>query len=262
MTKLHIKPAMRYQWSYMWRAALWTAGILIAIMLLVNVIASVIYFSYADIPIRGDIGYAINEAFGSMHVSMIDVGGMLTLMLFIAGICAIREDLRFFIQHGMGRKTTYIANILISLITAAVAGLFSVLLSLISANVGFLHVSLTWFHNENFFISWLLHTLSLFFAWQLGTLISLIYYRLNTLMKVVFSVAAGALFLGVIPGLSISGIFAFGVPILFSTGDGITLTGFLSNPGNLGLVIFVMGALCTIGNFLLIRRATIAPAAE
>ena len=254
MTNLHIKPAMRYQWNYMWRAGLWVAAILIGIILLINVIAAVIYISYANIPVTGDIGYALNEAFGSMRISIIDIGGIFTLMLFIVGIFTIREDLRFFIQHGMGRKTTYVANILISLITAAAAGLFSELLALLVNNVEFLHGSISGFPTDNFFASWLLHTLSLFFAWHLGTMISLIYYRLNTLGKVLFSVTAGALFLFIIP-VSLAPFVDFIFPA-----SGPAVFNLLTNPALLGLITFGLTAVCAIISFLLIRRATIKSA--
>jgi len=259
MTKLHIGPAMRYQWGYMWRSGLQTAGVLLGIMLIVNIISSVLYVSYTES--SNNFMYTFIEAFNinteHPRIFLFDLGGVFAIMLFIAGIASIREDLRFFIQHGMGRITTCVANILIGLIAAAGAGLFSEIISFLSNNVSFLHGGVRWFPSDNFFVSWLLHSLSFFLAWQLGTLISLIYYRLNTVMKVVFSVVAGALFLGIIPGVSIPRIIFFGIPLTFSAGDGSTLLDFFNSSAYLGLIIAVIGILCAIGNFLLIRRATI-----
>ncbi|NLM77065.1 MAG: hypothetical protein GX173_03150, partial [Ruminococcaceae bacterium] len=36
------------------------------------------------------------------------------IFLFISGIVAIREDLRLFMQNGIGRKTTFVIQILIA----------------------------------------------------------------------------------------------------------------------------------------------------
>ncbi|MCL2201312.1 MAG: hypothetical protein FWB75_05040 [Oscillospiraceae bacterium] len=255
MTKLHIGPAMRYQWNYMWKSGLAAAGVMLAIMIILAIILTVtVTYTGAD----GYIVEAVNEDLNlnidfSGSLTVLDAGGIFTMMLFIVGIVSVREDLKFFIQHGMGRKTTYAANILISLICAAGASLISLIFLLISEFIPLFHVNLTNIFSNNPLVSWLLSTLSMFFAWQLGSLISLIYYRLNTLAKVIFSIAAAALFLFVLRGL-----FSNLLDVLF---PGYTtfwgVTGFFGNPVNLALTLLAAGIVCSIGNFLLIRRAPI-----
>jgi len=232
----------------MWKSGLMVAAIVLGVMLILSLIANALYFGVADSLIYnlgGRLDINIENGGGMV---IFDIGGIFTVMLFIVGICAIREDLRLFIQHGMGRKTTYICNILIGIIAAIGAGFFSELLALLSANFmlfsnGIIAIS------DNFFVSWLLRTLSLFFAWQLGTMISLIYYRLNTIMKVLFSVVAGVLFLGILP-ISIINIF----DVLFPS-EGSVLANFFVSPLTLGLVMLGMGVICTVISFPLIRRA-------
>ena len=48
-----------------------------------------------------------------------------TVTVFVIGICSIREDLRLFIQHGIGRRTTFRVEMLVVLISSialAIAG--------------------------------------------------------------------------------------------------------------------------------------------
>ena len=252
MTKLRIGPAMRYQIDYMLWASLSILGIIIGIMLILSIFV-------AGAVAAGDEGLGAVVIMGFLNVGdglvnmSFNVASVLTITFFIFGVGGIREDFKFFLQHGMGRTTTYLSVIFISLLSGAAWGLICQILTVISNNWAAFPATGMGFPDSNFIVGWLLHTLSFFFAWQLGTVISLIYYRLGKTQKVIFSVAAIALIVFVIPN-SISYLVNF-----FISGDiGEYRTAFVSffeNPLSLTLIVLAFGVICALANFLLLRRA-------
>jgi len=278
MTKLNLKPAVRYQLDYMFWASLIAFAISIAVLILLTILGGVMVFdSYThneavetvivdgnhitidEDTINVDVGpisfdIEITSGMG-IHVS--GLAGIFALMLFIIGIAGTREDLRFFLQHGMSRKTTYVSTLLTSIIIGVVYALVSELAYLAIINLPILANSNITFgfraSGAGFFNRWLSGTLLLFFVWQLGALISLIYYRMNTIAKIIFSIVAGTTILFGIPALAGYLAFTGRADIILNS----AFFDFLSTPVGTVFIFVTLGAITTLGNFLLIRRAPI-----
>ena len=251
MTKLRIKPALYYQLDAMWKATLTVAGIMAAVIILISLLANITVDSSngsIDISIAGFLDFNIGT-----NIVYFSAASVLLIMVFVIGIGGIREDFKFYLQHGMGRMTTYLSTLLISLITGAVLGLFCEILNLISANWSAFPVVGFRFPTGNFFYGWLLHLFSFVLAWQFGTLLSLIYYRLSKMGKVVFTVAWIALIIFGFPSFIVYAVNSL-IP-----GDiaalGAALVNLFENPISLMLILLVMGTFCAALNFLLLRRA-------
>ena len=164
MNNLNLKPALRYQITYLGKFFLIAFGIIVAVYAFLH-----LFFSVA---VTSD----------TIEINMSDsLLSVLLVMLFIIGIVGIREDLKMFLQHGAGRRTVYVSTLISGFFTAVVLGLICELFSLFFT-VG-----------QSFFGGWLFNGACFFFAWQLGGLISLIYYRMNRIQQIVFSVAGGSL---------------------------------------------------------------------
>ena len=235
MGNMRLKAAMHYQLNYMFWASLSILGIAAAIAIFLRLVVGVVVI---NINLLGD---ASESSF------LFSAGAILAVTLFIIGIAGIREDLKFFIQHGMGRGTTYFSHILTSLISGLILGLLCQLFDLIIYWVWpAFPVSGLRFPVEGFFAGWMLHTLCFFFVWQLGALISLIYYRMNNwIQSLIFS------------------LLLFGSPLFIGMAignfDGVvdTIINFFVNPPAFAPLFLIGGVLAALGNFLLIRRAQI-----
>jgi len=188
----------------------------------------------------------------SVRISSIEAVGFVHMLLM--GITGIRSDLRFFIQHGISRRTTFYSHLFGSLICSAALGLFCVVLSLISYHWFRFDFYGAAFQAQKFFSDWTMLALMFFLVWQFGALISLIYYRLNKIQQIVFSVTVVA-----------AVIFASsqGILRLVGTADNLDqhtqiLAG--SGVGTISWVI-VFGLLCgllaIVGNYLLLKRVPI-----
>ena len=240
MKTMNLWPAVLYHIEYALIALAWTFGIVGAIS-----IAGSIFFESFVFMGSTDAG---------SYVSF-NAGAVALVMFFIFGVGGTREDLRFFLQNGMGRRTTYWSTIISALISGAAVGLlgegFNLLFRLWPA---FPITGMNFNHASGFFIGWLMHIGSFFFAWQLGALFSLIYYRMNKNQQIVFSVALAATFVIGLPRIIIRMIpsveaFEAMVETMFYN--------FFAIPSNWAILIFALGVLAACGNFFLIRGANV-----
>ena len=245
MTKLHIWPALRYQLDYIGKTTLWIVGISFAILLITSLFLSTMaYGAEVTVPIIGVLATIIQ----------FNIAGVLLFMAFLFGVGGIREDFKFYLQHGMGRKTTFLSTVLIGLISGFGWGLLSQILTALSANWPAFPASGMLFPTGNFLLGWMLHMFLFFLFWQFGALCSLIYYRMNKIQKVIFSAAAIALVVFIIPN-AIGSLVNFFIAPADIAQVGTTVANFLGNPVNHILIYIIPGAICTLINFLLIRRA-------
>jgi len=274
MTKLRLKPALGYQLDYMFWASIIAFAIAIAAFLLLFALFGVTSYTESvtvvnEVITENDLGEfvtidddRVNVEIGSIQLDFYIDGrsgsagihfnfvGIFAMMLFIIGIAGVREDLRFFLQHGMGRMTTFVSTLITSLIIGVVYALISELLLLALSN--WTTFNIQGFRTDaGFFGRWLSGSLMLYLIWQLGTLISLIYYRMNKLAKIIFSIAAGATILIVIPRL-ISNFFEQIIGFFFNNN-----AHFFASPLGTTLIHLGLAIIITLGNFLLIRRAPI-----
>ena len=232
-----LKKALRYQFDYTAWSCVYVYGITFLIACAIGMLGFV----------------ALTLTVDSVTVYS-SIGPVVFVHFLVMGIVCIRADLRFFLQHGLGRRTTYFGHLYCSLVSSIVLGLVSELLNYVG---GFLPGSLfasSAFDIRGALAGWLTHSIVFFLAWQLGVLISLIYYRLGKLGKVVFSVVAVATVVFALPRVigSLAG----------AAGDLADLIQrFVESPPNFSayVLFFVLplGILAAVGNFLLIRRVQI-----
>jgi len=255
MRKMNIKAALHYQLAYMLEASLWTFAIVLAIAIFFSILFPVIITTFSDV---NDVVYEVAEALtidvndengNTVIISFFNLGAVAFVSLFIVGIAGIREDLRLFLQHGMGRYTTFFSTLWCSLICATVIGAFCELLNIITRHWELFPMQgLNLNTDYGFIAGWLFHTALFFSVWQLGTLISLIYYRLNRIGQVLFSVSLGAIVIFGIPNLFRGWINIEGIEAMISG---------ISDHVNVILFASVSGVLSAIFSFLLIRRAEV-----
>jgi len=227
-----LKQAIRYQLSYFGWSFLYVYGIAAAAII---AIGSMITINASD------------------GISITGIGGVGFVHFLIMGIAGIRCDLRFFIQHGIGRRTTFFSNLYGSLICSAALGLFCEVFNFISHNLLGLTFYGSAFTFQGFFTSWLAYTFTFFTAWQVGALISLIYYRLSKMQQIVFCVTTIAIFM-----LAVSG----GIRRLVGLGDDLGLVQTIVEnivllTGLTAWVGLLVGILAAAGNYLLLRRVQI-----
>jgi hypothetical protein len=235
MNYSRLKKTLAYQFNNVGWSCLYVYGIAIVVTCILA---------------AGFVSFSINGATTTLY----NLGPVAFLHFLIIGIAGIRDDLRFFLQHGIGRRTTYFSHLYSSLIAGFAVGLFCVLYSLAWSGV----LGSFWggpvFNIPGFLLHWLIHGIGFFLAWQLGVLISLIYYRLGKLQKVVFSVLAVASILFALPQAVNRLIGASG-----DFGDMIERV--VVNPPNLTAPLLLaslpIGILMAAGNYLLLRRAPV-----
>jgi len=241
MENSRLKQALRYQLSYFGWSSLYVYGIAIAAISIVSLFITTVVYDGNVVNISG-------------------IGGVGFIHLLIVGIAGIRSDLRFFIQHGIGRRTTFFSNLYGSVICSAALGLFCEVFNLISYHwLGFTHYGPA-FTSQGFLTNWMMYGFAFFFAWQVGALISLVYYRLNKMQQIILSVIAIA--------TAVFG-FSYGIRFLVGADDAFwsnfedAIQGFFDNLFGFTLGSFAMwgvllvGILAAIGNYLLIRRVQI-----
>ncbi|MCL2391767.1 MAG: hypothetical protein FWC66_04045 [Oscillospiraceae bacterium] len=256
MINLRLAPAMHYQLKAMLKAALWILGILALITVALNLLAGLHVEQITQYPYEPGVIVDIDEMGITVRSNLVffSVGSILLITLFIIGICSIREDFKFFLQHGLGRRTTYLSTLFINLISGAVFGLLCTILNIIGNHFPSFPAYGISFPVDNFFFVWILHTLSFVAAWQLGAFFSLVYYRMNKMQQIVFTVIAIAIVIFAIPSF-IEEIIFFFVPNVAIMGA--ALTSFFGNSFGLATSLFAFGLVTALMNFLLIRRVQV-----
>jgi len=248
MNNLNLKPAMRYQMSYMWKSFITVFGIAMAVVTLVMIFFSV---NIAD----GEahiLFFQITQDGAINTVIHFNMAAVMLFMFFIVGVSGIREDLRFYLQNGLSRRTVYASTVLSSAASGLGVGFISALFNLTGSILpgfpvrGFMFSDLQTYTALNFIGDLLLHTLCFFLAWQLGSLISLIYYRLGKIQQVVFSVLGIAILIFGLP---------FSLAAVITRADFETLGAAFSSTLFIGIILLLVSILTAVGNFLLLRRA-------
>ena len=235
MKNSRLKQAMHYQLDYVGISCLYVFGIAIAIA----------------------VCFMATSNFGDgISLSATGIGGVGFVYFLVIGIGGIREDLRFFLQHGINRRTTFLSHLFSSLLCSAALGLFCEVFNCI-VNFGFgfsfgIHGSA--YTIQSFFTSWTAYMAAFFFAWQIGALISLVYYRLSKMQQVVFTVSAIAL---VIFGGSASIRHFVGLSDDFGNIIRLLVENAISLATISIWVGMLFGMLAAAGNFLLLRRAQV-----
>lgn len=200
MNKTTIKSALRFRM----KSNLQAVGVLVGVVALVvlSIILGVTTFRF--------------EGF-SENVTLSMFGFAAIIFSFVMGITTVREDLRLFIQHGIGRKTTFIVNLLATAITSLVLAVACCIFIQLPA-VFNTSVTLTDIYQQMFFRDTIGHALPfadlmvcglLCFvvcccAQLSGIIVSLVYYRVNRFWTVVISIAVPLFFIVGVPFLTAS----------------------------------------------------------
>lgn len=103
---MNIRTTFHYKFSSLLKSAFTFFGILTFILL-----AMTIWIGFLQRSNAGTSSFFSGYTLGA------------SIMMLVAGICSIREDLRMFIQNGFGRKTTYITEALVAVAISAVIAL-------------------------------------------------------------------------------------------------------------------------------------------
>ncbi len=137
------------------------------------------------------------------------------VMMLVIGIVSIREDLRFLIQNGVGRRTAFLAQWISALELAALLAIGGQIFQFLATAVtkGMANVKIgelysimyakdaptltLWQHLETFF----LYLGFLVMAYMAGMFFSLMFYKLNKMLQVTVAVALPLLFFGGMPFL-------------------------------------------------------------
>lgn len=233
MNRMRLIPAMKYQLNYIALSSAIAFGIM-TIVYIINYVITFGIFSNFDINI---IIFSDDNG--------ISIGSMLLFMVFVMSISTIREDLRFLLQHGMGRSTTLFSTLLAGLIMGCILGLICKLLDLITTTWPAFMVHGFTTNEGNFFSDWIIFIALYVLTWQLGALISLIYYRLSGIYQAIISVFGGLAIIIVIPTL-----------VVRLTEAGFKLN-ILSNPYGFIGVAFLLTIIITVFNLLLVRGTQI-----
>ena len=250
MKTLRIKPALRYQLEYIGWTFVWVIGIGLAASLLFSLFAATVTVGQVRPSVEVDLAGLLVVRSGVTF----NLAGVMAFALFVIGIGGIREDLRLFIQHGIGRRTAYLSTLFAGLIVGGGIGLVCQLFDVINRAIPVFPLVGLGYYPDNFFVGWLTHAFILLLAWQLGTMISLIYYRLSKIGAIIFSVAAGATFLFGI-GRLVGGLIRW--LEANNAEDLLRLFDFARSPVTMLASIIAVSALAAAGNYLLIRRAQI-----
>ena len=267
MGRMNLKAALWYQLDYMAKASLSVFGVLILISIAAHLLSvfgiiNITISDYSpgdvvDVAIRG-----VDSLTGAYYdydanitiINWMNVGAVAFFSLFIVGIVGIREDIKFLLQNGMGRRTVFMSTFLASVITATVIGFFGELFNLISYNWSVFPLRGLTLDGANpgFLLGWFFHIAVLLTAWQLGTFISLIYYRLTKTGQIAFSVSAVLAFILISSHSArrISIDIEMWIENLIYAIENINLV-------NVSTATLVIGLIVSAGSFLLIRRAQV-----
>lgn len=239
MSSLHWRPALKYNLYQGLRGLGAFFAVIIFVMILVPALVAVAVGGRTEIGFSG-LGLGSN------------------IMFFVLGIMMVRENIKFLLQNGCGRRTLLITDVLGNLILALITALISELLAQIFGSTHLItEISLS----EMFFSvggspalpaaqSALLRFCALVLAWRGGMFVSLIYYRLNRLGQVAVSVIVPAL---LFIGLPLSADRGLIDPALFTN----AFQWLISSPYNTMLAAVITALLCGVCSWPLLRRAQV-----
>ena len=111
------------------------------------------------------------------------------IFVFVVGICAVREDLRLFLQNGVGRRTLFAVEFLHTILTPIACAVLCVLCDLILSIPGLREPAVgADVFTEGYFAALAVGTAAMILAMALGMFISLSFYRMNKAWTIVCAV--------------------------------------------------------------------------
>ncbi|MBQ6808081.1 MAG: hypothetical protein IJP07_02805 [Firmicutes bacterium] len=252
MSKMNLRPMLRYTL----RGSLKAISVFSLVMLLVSICIPLMFVLTP--PARDQI-----------HFSAFFMSA--AIFSLVSGIVGIREDLRMGIQHGIGRRSSFLSQLIAGLCSSLLLGILGQLLLLLGQALW--NGSETVFYTDLYQIVYLqdaeavlslgqhleaaLCTASLCLATQAGgMLISLLFYRLNKFWKLVLGIGAPIFFCIVLP--SLLSALPSSSPLL----QGLSAFGKWFGAAASSWILFFFGAalLALVLDWLLCRKAAITAA--
>ncbi|MEA4823112.1 MAG: hypothetical protein VB111_03245 [Clostridiaceae bacterium] len=184
------------------------------------------------------------------------------IFVFVAGICTVREDLRLFLQNGMGRKTLFYTELFNAALLAVSGALISFVTDLIFFIPGWADPYDTGYSafRENFasasyFQSYAILLAGLMLAVALGMFISMSFYRMNKAWTIITAVG--------VPLVVMNGIGSLGVLVVRKySGIMKILKTILEMPMLCAAALLVIAVILLIFDWLLMRRAPVKVAGK
>ena len=190
------------------------------------------------------------------------------ITVFVFGICTVRDTLRLGIQHGVGRRSSFIAQTLaftsISAIMAVAGELLTAAAQAVAASRGNMRVadlyqmmylnSYTSISAVNHIKQALFTLVFLLLASFAGMFISLVFYRLNKKWTVI--VATGVpITLFFLPSIIIGTLNSHNIAVEFMENVAKAFSAFMDNPTYVVIAAVACSLLLVLFNWLLTRRA-------
>jgi len=251
---MNIMPAFRYRLAEAVKGALIFFGIMVLSM---TGVTSVIFY----IGIQG----------GHISGNFSGFGIAAAIMMFVIGICTIREDLRLMLQNGMGRRTVFVTELLtivtVALLLAALGELLVIAGQAVTSGWSNYYITdifqIVYFSEMGAHLTLTAHIASMacFFALYVcanlaGMFFSLLFYRLNKAWTIIVAIGAPLLLIFGLPNL----LFWRGNPSFLSTALTKLFAFSFSTPWTLLLTFAVCAVLIAVVNWLMLRRAPVKPA--
>lgn len=251
MKHLHIRRALEYKLKDSLRGI----GIFYFIMVIVT-----LAFAWGSLRIYVNLDGSSSSSFNGFGIAAM-------IGIFVIGIVSVREDLRLFLQNGIGRLTVFsVETLAMVIISAALAIGGELLVSLAAVIVrsddriminDLYHLLFREGSTSGMSVLTHIESILIFFvfficAYVTGMFISLIFYRLNKLWTVIVAVGA-PLFL------------IFGLPLLikyFEISVALPVAFLVSSPWILIAFNLILASSISFLNWLLLRRAPIKVAAS
>lgn len=255
MKTINLRPSFRYRFHDSLRGM----GIFFGIMVIITALVTGSYI-WTCRHFGGETSSVTFSAYGFAA----------TVALFVSGIACIREDLRVGIQHGISRRTSFVATllstVLISLILSVAGELLMAGAQAISANYNNLRIAdmyqmmyTDWQQGGLNFVQHLdsvvINFATFLLANMIGMLISLVFYRLNRAWTIIVAVGVPVFVFIVLPIL-----MSIYVPDALLRLMASTMEWIMSSPWYLVLFLAVCAVVAAAINWLLIRRAPIKAA--
>lgn len=201
---------------------------------------------------------------GQMNMSAYGFAAAVTL--FVVGISTIRENMRLMLQNGIGRKTTFLMQLIATVAVSAVMAVAGELLTvtaraivgtsdnLIISDIYSVMINNTGAMSFSQHLASILMLFILFISANLwGSFISLMFLRLNKIWTIAVAVGGPVFFTTLLP------IAVEMIVRRFSLTISPTVISFFTAPLVKLLISLLLIAAVTLFNYLLIKRAPMKP---
>lgn len=265
MNKLKMKPALTFLIMDNWKSILLSPMLISAILITVAVLYACNLFAFsvsvnddnATIEVENIDSESIDDAIAAVHPLGNDtsmehplfsgIEFAYVIMTLIIGIVFVRSHFRYYIQNGIGRKTTIVMLLVYGLTLSVVTSLL-VNISIPITNLIAPGITGSLAYVNGFFSNFISVITYAFLTFNLGALISMFYYRISKYWVIFFSIA--------IPVLGVNGMVWIPV-VLFPEATEKFFQYLFTNTLFTDICFITTALVCYLLTALLIRRAPV-----